>query len=144
MKPADERKKIQKAVRDLFRSRPDWATFYREILGSGGIVRRLYPTMEALREFEETEEYRKIQRILRRLRKRAVGDQTQEQMQVITIRIPQTMRDVIVAEAHEHQTSMNKLCVSKLLQYIDHEFVPDDLSRKPKRRKKEKTKEPEQ
>jgi hypothetical protein len=30
-------------------------------------------------------------------------------------------------EAHEHCTSMNKLCISKLLQFIESERVPNEV-----------------
>ena len=31
-------------------------------------------------------------------------------------------------EAHEHNTSMNKLCISKLLQFVDRELVPVEIA----------------
>ena len=31
------------------------------------------------------------------------------------------------AEAHDRRTSMNKLCISKLLQVIDEELVPAEM-----------------
>ena len=31
-------------------------------------------------------------------------------------------------EAHEHNTSMNKLCISKLLQFADRELVPVEIT----------------
>ena len=49
-----------------------------------------------------------------------------EPTKVITVRMPKSLHEALRAEAHEHQTSMNKLCISKLLQFIDNEFVPDE------------------
>ena len=34
------------------------------------------------------------------------------------------MHEALRIEAYEHRTSMNKLCISKLLQFIDTENVP--------------------
>ena len=34
------------------------------------------------------------------------------------------MHEALRIEAYEHHTSMNKLCISKLLQFIDTENVP--------------------
>ena len=49
-----------------------------------------------------------------------------EPPQVITIRLPRCLHDALRVEAHEHRTSMNKLCISKLLQLIDAEMVPGE------------------
>ena len=40
------------------------------------------------------------------------------------MRIPQSMHEALRIEAYEYRTSMNKLCISKLLQFIDTEHVP--------------------
>ena len=47
-----------------------------------------------------------------------------EPTQVITVRLPKSLHEALRVEADEHHTSMNKLCISKLLQFIDHERVP--------------------
>jgi predicted HicB family RNase H-like nuclease len=48
--------------------------------------------------------------------------------QVITIRLPKSMHAALKDEAHGFKTSMNKLCISKLLRIIDQELVPTDGS----------------
>jgi predicted HicB family RNase H-like nuclease len=45
---------------------------------------------------------------------------------VITVRLPQSLHEALKDEAHAHRTSMNQLCISKLLQFIDGDFVPND------------------
>ena len=50
-----------------------------------------------------------------------------EPTRVITVRIPRSMHDALKVEAHEHNTSMNKLCISKLLQFADRELVPIEI-----------------
>jgi predicted HicB family RNase H-like nuclease len=109
--------RVYLAARSLFRRKPTWVGFFREILGLNGIVRKCYPTKESLAEFEQTAACAKIQQMLTRLR---------EPSAVITVRLPKTVHDALRAEAHEHRTSMNKLCISKLLQFIDTELVPSD------------------
>ena len=47
-----------------------------------------------------------------------------EETRVITVRLPVSLHEALREEAHEHRTSVNKLCISKLLQFIDHDFVP--------------------
>lgn len=117
-------------ARELFAKEPDWISFYREILGLSGIVRRHYPTQEALREFEQTPAYAEIHEMLTRLRMQTIDPNAiDEETRVITVRIPQCLHDALKVEAHQHQTSMNKLCISKLMQVIDGSFVPSDLRR---------------
>jgi hypothetical protein len=113
---------------NLYAKRPDWVTFYRQILGAKGIVRQAYPSRQQLTEFHETPVYPEIQRMLSELRKR--GPQKinleEEPTRVITVRIPKSLHESLFAEAHEHLTSINKLCISKLLQFIENEMVPPD------------------
>ena len=47
-----------------------------------------------------------------------------EPTRVITVRLPKSLHEALRVEAHEHRTSMNKLCISKLLQFIDGQQVP--------------------
>jgi len=116
---------IKDAVEKLFACKPDWMRFYREVLGLQGLVRAAFPTMEAMAEFEQTETYRQIQRMVTELRKQPLPeDLEEEETKVITIRIPQSMHEALRIEAYEYHTSMNKLCISKLLRFIDTENVP--------------------
>ena len=99
-------------------------TYFREILGIGGVVRRLFPKREELAEFERSTEYAEIQLMLARLRQRSnTRMDYQEPTRVITVRMPQSLHEALQAEAHTHRTSMNKLCITKLLQVIDGELT---------------------
>ncbi len=129
-----------KVAGELLRQGPDWVTFFREILGVDGVVQRLFPTEQDLRGFEQTEEYAEIQKMLSNLRKCNRGDSTQpEPTRVITVRLPKSLHESLRAEAHDRRTTLNKLCISKLLQVIDEEVTAEDLdqfdeirSRKPR------------
>lgn len=139
------------SAQELYAQNPDWVTFYREVLALDGMVRRRFPSRQAQAVFEQTEAYAEIQQMLSRLRERSrekprdnkeptsegatvgvpevtapegtEGDGS-EPVKVITVRIPKSLHEALKAEAHEHQTSMNKLCISKLLQFIDNSLVP--------------------
>ena len=109
----------------LYCQKPDWGTFFREILGLNGLIRRTYPTADALAEFERGATYQQIQQLLKNLREqRREGPATEEPTRVVTVRLPKSLHEALRVEAHEHRTSMNKLCISKLLQFIDRQFVP--------------------
>ena len=118
---------ILQTASQLYNSEPDWVTFFREILGLEGVVRRAFPTPELMCRFEQAPEYAEIQQRLAKLRAR--GDffaNSREPTRVITVRLPKSLHESLRAEAHERHTSMNKLCISKLLQMVDGELVPAD------------------
>ncbi len=111
----------------IYCSCSDWAAFFRDVLGLRGIIRKCYPSREALVAFERTEVYAEIQQMLSRLRSRTVETIVpQEPTGVITVRLPKSVHETLKAEAYERRTSMNKLCISKLLQFIDNELVPSN------------------
>lgn len=116
---------VKQVAEKLYASTPDWVTFYREVLGPRGIVRQTYPTREMLAEFEQTEAHQEILRMLTKLREQGPTElDNAEPTRVITVRLPKSLHEALRVEAHEHRTSMNKLCISKLLQFIDGEQVP--------------------
>lgn len=124
----DKQAEVQRFATQLFEESADWVTFYREILGRHGIVRRMYPDLEALAAFEQTETYQEIQRMLAQLRRRGPFAPTEEEpTRVITVRVPKSLHEALRSEAHDRHTSMNTLCISKLLQFIDNEAVPSDV-----------------
>ncbi len=121
------RDRVYQAAYGLFCRNTDWVTFFREVLGLHGIVRRNYPTPEALADFERTETYAEILQMLTRLRERAASSEDpQEPIRVITVRLPKSVHEALRVEAHERHTSMNKLCISKLVQFIDAELIPKE------------------
>lgn len=102
----------------------DWVNFYREVLGVDGIVRKLYPDQLALAEFEKTEEYAEIQKLLTAIREKTKNKSKAEPIRVITVRMPKSLHEALNVEAGELKTSVNQLCISKLIQWIDGDFVP--------------------
>jgi hypothetical protein len=110
-----------------YRQSPDWVTFFREVLGVDGAARKTFPTFDELSAFEQSEEFDKIQKLLVKLReKRPSADTESEPTRVITVRLPKSMHESLRTEAHDLRTSMNKLCISKLLQVIGEEMIPNE------------------
>ena len=101
--------------------------FFREVLGVGGVISRLFPTVAEKQEFERTEEYARIQQMLAKLREKRQTGGDEEPTRVITVRMPSSLHESLRAEAHCKQTSMNKLCISKLLQVIDEGLIPAEV-----------------
>ncbi len=140
---AEEKQTAVKEIADkLYDQKPDWITFYREILGMDGIVRQTFPGRQELAAFEQSPAYQEILRLLTMLRQLPppppIGDPNSskekekddaELTRVITVRLPQCMHEALRAEAHDHRTSVNALCISKLLQWIDSQNVPTAFRR---------------
>jgi predicted HicB family RNase H-like nuclease len=123
----EKQTEVKRTAEELYSRQPDWVTFYREVLGLRGVVRHAFPTREMLMAFEQTEAYQDIQHLLTKLREQGpVALDDEEPTRVITVRLPKSLHETLRAEAHEHRTSMNKLCISKLLQFIDNEKVPTE------------------
>lgn len=117
---------VFESANQLFSQGLDWVTFFREVLGVDGIVRKCYADPQALAQFEQSEEYKKIQQMLAKLRERSgmapMGPA--EPTRVITVRLPKSLHESLRVEAHEKRTSMNKLCISKLLQIVSEDLIP--------------------
>lgn len=121
----DKRTEVLQVATELFEQGPDWVTFFREVLGIDGAVRRAFPDAVSLAAFEKSPEYDTIQHMLVKLRAQSIPPtEAQEPTRVITVRLPQSLHDSLRNEAHLRHTSMNKLCISKLLQVINDELVP--------------------
>ena len=124
---ADRQQEAYRVASEMFRQKPDWVMFFREVLGVGGVISRLFPTAAEKQEFERTEEYARIQQMLAKLREKRQTGGDEEPTRVITVRMPSSLHESLRAEAHCKQTSMNKLCISKLLQVIDEGLIPANI-----------------
>ncbi len=72
-------------------------------------------------KFEQSNEFAEIQKMVAGLRTRKAGSGKNEPTRVITVRLPESLHEALKAEASDHNTSMNKLCISKLLQVLVEE-----------------------
>ncbi len=120
---------VCRVANETYRKTKDWVVFFREILGVNGLVRRLYPTPEELAAFEKTSEYADIQKMIKRLRDKP-SDQAegQEVTRVITVRLPASVHEFLKAEAHDRKTSINQLCITKLLQVMEDEAAAEEAA----------------
>ena len=118
---------VCRVANETYGKTKDWVVFFREILGVNGLVRRLYPTPEELAAFEKTPEYADIKKMVKRLRdKPAAQSDGQEVTRVITVRLPASLHEFLKAEAHDHKTSINQLCITKLLHVMADEAAAEE------------------
>ena len=136
VKTDEKYEELVRVAEDLYQQNPQWDAFFREILGVKGAVRRAFPDSESLAQFEKSEQYDRIHQMLAKLRARRRSrapheegsespEESREPTRMITVRLPQSMHALLQHEAHERHTTMNKLCISKLLQIVDEQLVPE-------------------
>lgn len=113
--------KVLQVAKDLHARKPDWVTFFRETLGVSGAARSVFPRQEDYVQFEQSPEFTEIQQLVATLRTRKAASGKNEATRVITVRLPESLHESLKAEAADHNTSMNKLCISKLLQALIEE-----------------------
>ncbi|MBW3596077.1 MAG: hypothetical protein KY475_02250 [Planctomycetes bacterium] len=123
LRPApDRRREAITAAEELYEQRPDWVVFFREIFGVGGVVPRLFPPGRQRDAFEKSAEYGQIQEMLAELRRIGplqIEVEDREPMRMITVRLPRSMHEALRSEAAAYRTSMNKLCIAKLVRALD-------------------------
>ncbi len=123
----DKTQELHRIASELYRQQADWVTFFRRILGVDGVVRQMFPTTMEMTALEQTDQYADIQQMLAKLREAGgSANDDNEPTRVITVRLPKSLHESLRTEAHEKRTSMNKLCISKLLQMIDDQLIPTD------------------
>jgi predicted HicB family RNase H-like nuclease len=116
----------------LFQQSPDWVVFFREVMGIDGVIRREFQSLDDLTAFERSEEFVQIQKMLVALRaNKATAESESEPTRVLTVRLPKSMHEYLRTEAHDLRTSINKLCISKLLQMIERDMIPSDQTALP-------------
>lgn len=101
---------------------PEWVVFFREILGVDGVVRRAFPDSDSLVRFECSPQYARIREMLDSLRSRQqerLSDR--EPQRVVTVRMPRSLHESLKSEAEGMRTSINSLCISKLMKLLDEE-----------------------
>lgn len=122
--------RVLQVAKQLYQTNPDWVTFFREVLGIEGAARKVFPNQSDYVAFEKSECYVDIQQMVTALRQRKIpGGGHNEPTRVITVRLPESLHEALKAEASDHKTSMNKLCISKLLQALVEEEQMSMLKR---------------
>src|SRR5687768_7856411 len=91
----DRKVAAQRIAHEMYQQHPDWITFFREVLGVDGLLRKLFTTPEDLAAFEKTPEYAEIQQLLARLRERGAAGEGKESTRVITVRLPQSLHEAL-------------------------------------------------
>lgn len=126
---------------DLFANAPTWICFYRELMGGSGMLHTLFDNNKDFGSFLRTDQYHQIQLMLTALRSRELPENDPNDPQrMITVRLPKSLHEAMCEEAGRLNISVNRLCISRMLQLLDPEMIPETNSkprgRKPKSRSK--------
>ena len=128
-------REVLRIAEEAFAATGSWVVFYREMLGIDGVVRKLFPAADEMREFETSPEFAELQEMVAAMRSQdsSKGDSAEPE-RMITIRLPKSLHDTLRVESDELNLSINKLCISKLLQRIESRFIPLQKGRRRGRR----------
>ncbi len=126
---------------DLFSNAPTWVCFYRELLGGAGVLHELFRESNDLGSFLRTDQHHQIQGMLTALRSRDLPESDPNDPQrMITVRLPKSLHEAMCEEATRLNISVNRLCISRMLQLLDPAMIPETNSkprgRKPRTRSK--------
>ena len=120
---------------DLFGNAPTWVCFYRELMGGSGLVHTLFPNNADFGSFLRSDQYHQIQMMLTALRSRDLPENDPNDPQrMITVRLPKSLHEAMCEEAGRLNISVNRLCISRMLQLLDPKMIPETNS-KPRGRK---------
>ncbi len=120
---------------DLFGNAPTWVCFYRELMGGEGLIPQLFPSNEDFGKFLRCDQYYQIQMMLTALRSRDLPENDPNDPQrMITVRLPKSLHEALCDEAIRLGISVNRLCISRMLQLLDPKMIPE-TGTKPRGRK---------
>ena len=118
---ADRRQQlVTEAATALFNQtpKPSWITYFRQVFGVDGVIATEFADPAKRTQFEKTLDFTKLQRQLAQLRASSVQEESTEPTRVITVRLPKSIHEALRDESHQRRTSMNQLCITKLLQTV--------------------------
>ncbi|RMF43968.1 MAG: hypothetical protein D6753_03740 [Planctomycetota bacterium] len=130
---------------ELFGHAPTWVCFYRELMGTDGFIRRLFPGDEEFGVFLRSDQYHQIQLMLTALRSRDLPENDPNDPQrMITVRLPKSLHEAMCEEAERLNISVNRLCISRMLQLLDPKMIPKNSSKPRGRKPRKRTGKPAQ
>ncbi len=127
---------------DLFGNAPTWVCFYRALLGGSGMIHQIFTDQDEFGRFIRSDQYHQIQMMLTALRSRDLPENDPNDPQrMITVRLPKSLHEAMCDEAGRLNISVNRLCISRMLQLLDPKMIPETNSkprgRKPRNRAKQ-------
>jgi predicted HicB family RNase H-like nuclease len=108
-------REVERVAQSLIEQQPDWTIIFREVLGVDGAAKRLFRTEKEMQQFTQSDTHQRIQEMLVKL-SRETPSRAESPTRVITVRVPASLHDTLREEARQRGMSLNKLCISRLLE----------------------------
>jgi len=124
--PMEQRpEEVLRLAREAFAKTGSWVVFYRWMLGPEGVVDKLYPASFLRQYFETTEAFAELLEMVTSIRSQDDSKAgVYEPDRMITVRLPCSMHDAVIRDADALDLSINKYCLTKLLQPTNKRFTP--------------------
>lgn len=113
-----------------YEKRPNWVQFARTV---NDAIALAFNTGEERIAFHASAHGHKIRGMIARLRSQPDQNPEKEITRVITVRLPASLHEALVLEAADRRTSLNNLCITKLLQGVQDELVSRCVGEGPER-----------
>lgn len=95
--------------------KPSSIYFFEQILSNEGIMQKQFVNPTEIQAFLKSPEYKLIFSMQNELQSKDDQSDSKIDTSVITVRLPVKLHESLKSEAHDHHTSLNKICVRKLL-----------------------------
>ena len=95
--------------------KPSSIYFFEQILSNEGIMQKQFVNPTEIQAFLKSPEYKSIFSMQNELQSKDDQSDSKIDTSVITVRLPVKLHESLKSEAHDHHTSLNKICVRKLL-----------------------------
>ena len=95
--------------------KPSSIYFFEQILSNEGIMQKQFTNPTEIQAFLKSPEYKSIFSMQNELQSKDDQSDSKIDTSVITVRLPVKLHESLKSEAHDHHTSLNKICVRKLL-----------------------------
>lgn len=106
---------VLESAKSFHSFKPDWVTLFRQILGINGVARETFPETASYQRFEASAQYQLIRKLIN---DRKAYEPARAPQRTLTVRLPRALHELLKQEALDGDTSMNKLCVAKLIQPV--------------------------
>ena len=107
-----------------YQEKVEWVIFYREIYGVDGLLSKIpVPWKNAILKSSLG---REMQVMMRELRQQILQVLPCEDSKSFTVRTSESVYKSLLKEAEQRKVSPNKLYITKLIQFVENDLIPEE------------------
>lgn len=114
---------LQQAIYKEWASSDGWIVSYVRLLGEKGLILNLLNASE-LERFKSSEVCDQLMRMMTEKLSHGENPRIYEKERMITLRIPESVANILELEAHEAHVSINRLLTAKAMHFLPTEHTP--------------------